>query len=501
MKVNPDLCAHFVYLNDIPDMPENVLRHLPSIDQLLRRDRLRDLILTAGRDAVRDRLREVLAEIRQEVVNANGAAAVHADSEKLAGDIERRLNMKFDMRRQSRTQRVINATGVTLHTNLGRAPLSRRAIEAVNEAAGYCNLEYDLETGRRGKRGSGLEAMLRELTGCEAAAVVNNCAAAVLITLNTLAEGGEVLVSRGELIEIGGSFRIPDVIAKSGARIREVGTTNRTRLSDYEKAINENTRVILRAHPSNYRIVGFTEKPALEDLANLARERELPMFEDLGSGCLVDLNRIGIHDEPTVAHSISALRNVGCSVVSFSGDKMLGGPQAGIILGKAEAIKRVKSNPLMRALRVDKLTYAALEATVDSYLSGRAIEEIPALAALSATKEAITRRARAFVRRARSISAPELKPQMRFILPMHFTLIDGASVVGGGSAPETQLPTTLIGVASERRGADEIEKRLRNNHPPVIVRIAEGQVVLDLRTVAPDEEKDLMEAFRNLFTE
>jgi len=479
-------------LNDIPDMPENVLRHLPSIDQLLRRDGLRDLIVTAGRDAVRDRLREVLAEIRQEVVNANGAAAVQADSEKLAGEIERRLNMKFDLRRQSRTQRVINATGVTLHTNLGRAPLSRRAIEAVNEAAGYCNLEYDLETGRRGKRGSGLEAMLRELTGCEAAAVVNNCAAAVLITLNTLAEGGEVLVSRGELIEIGGSFRIPDVIAKSGARIREVGTTNRTRLSDYEKAINENTRVILRAHPSNYRIVGFTEKPALEDLANLARERELPMFEDLGSGCLVDLNRIGVHDEPTVAHSINALRNVGCSVVSFSGDKLLGGPQAGIILGKAEAIKRVKSNPLMRALRVDKLTYAALEATVDSYLSGRAIEEIPALAALSATKDAITRRARAFVRRARSISAPGLKPQMRF------TLIDGASVVGGGSAPETQLPTTLIGVASERMGADEIEKRLRNNHPPVIVRIAEGQVVLDLRTVAPGEEKDLMEALRGL---
>jgi L-seryl-tRNA(Ser) seleniumtransferase len=492
MKVNSDLCAHFVYLNDIPDMPENVLRHLPSIDQLLRRDGLRDLIVTAGRDTVRDRLREVLAEIRQEVVNANGAAAVQADSEKLAGEIERRLNMKFDLRRQSRTQRVINATGVTLHTNLGRAPLSRRAIEAVNETAGYCNLEYDLETGRRGKRGSGLEAMLRELTGCEAAAVVNNCAAAVLITLNTLAEGGEVLVSRGELIEIGGSFRIPDVIAKSGAHIREVGTTNRTRLSDYEKAINENTRVILRAHPSNYRIVGFTEKPALEDLANLARERELPMFEDLGSGCLVDLNRIGVHDEPTVAHSINALRNVGCSVVSFSGDKLLGGPQAGIILGKAEAIKRVKSNPLMRALRVDKLTYAALEATVDSYLSGRAIEEIPALAALNATKEAITRRARAFVRRARSIIGPELKPQTRF------TLIDGASVVGGGSAPETQLPTTLIGVASERMGADEIEKRLRNNHPPVIVRIAEGQVVLDLRTVAPGEEKDLMEALRGL---
>src|SRR5215467_9334299 len=410
-------------------MPENVLRHLPSIDQLLRRDGLKDLIATAGRDAVRDRLREVLAEIRREIVNANGDASGPADSEKLAGEIEIRLNARFDSRRQSRTQRVINATGVVLHTNLGRAPLSRRALDAINQAAaGYCNLEYDLETGRRGKRGSGLEATLRELVGCEAAAVVNNCAAAVYITLNTLAEGGEVLVSRGELIEIGGSFRIPDVIAKSGARIREVGTTNRTSLGDYEKAINENTRVILRAHPSNYRIIGFTEKPALEDLANLARERDLPLFEDLGSGCLVDLNPIGVHDEPTVAHSIRALCNVGRSVVSFSGDKLLGGPQAGIILGKAEAVKRVKSNPLMRALRVDKLTYAALEATVDSYLSGRAVEEIPALAALHATKETVTRRARAFIRRARPIGASSSEP------PLHFILMDGASVVGGGSA-------------------------------------------------------------------
>jgi L-seryl-tRNA(Ser) seleniumtransferase len=463
-------------------MPENVLRHLPSIDILLRRDGLRDLISTAGRDAVRDRLREILAEMRREIVSANGAAKAPADSEDIAGEIESRLNARFDRRRQSRTQRVINATGVALHTNLGRAPLSRRAIEAIKESAGYCNLEYDLESGRRGKRGTGLEAMLRELTGCQAAAVVNNCAAAVLITLNTLAEGGEVLVSRGELIEIGGSFRIPDVIAKSGARIREVGTTNRTRLSDYEKAVNENTRVILRAHPSNYRIIGFTEKPSLEDLANLARERNLPMFEDLGSGCLIDLNPIGVQDEPALAHSIRS----GCSVVSFSGDKLLGGPQAGIILGEAEAIKLIKSNPLMRALRVDKLTYAALEATLDSYLSGRAIEEIPVLTALHANKETITRRARAFVRRARPIVA------------LRLNLMNGHSVVGGGSAPETQLPTTLIGIVSESMGADEIEKRLRGARPPVIVRIVEDHVVLDLRTVAPGEEKDLMEALRAL---
>jgi L-seryl-tRNA(Ser) seleniumtransferase len=463
-------------------MPENVLRHLPSIDQLLRRDGLRDLIATAGRDAVRDRLREILSEMRREIVSANGAAKTPADSEAIAGEIESRLNARFGQRRQSRTQRVINATGVVLHTNLGRAPLSLRAIEAITAASGYCNIEYELDTGRRGKRGSELGAMLRELTGCQAAAVVNNCAAAVLITLNTLAEGGEVLVSRGELIEIGGSFRIPDVIAKSGARIREVGTTNRTRLSDYEKAVNENTRVILRAHPSNYRIIGFTEKPSLEELAGLARERNLPLFEDLGSGCLIDLNPIGVHDEPTVAHSIKA----GCSVVSFSGDKLLGGPQAGIIMGEAETIKHIKSNPLMRALRVDKLTYAALEATVDSYLSGRAIEEIPTLAALYANKETISRRAHAFVRRARSIGALSLN------------LFDGHSVVGGGSAPETSLPTTLIGIEIERMSADEIEKKLRSARPPVIVRIVEDRVVLDLRTVAPGEEKDLLAAIREL---
>ncbi len=466
-----------------PRMPENVLRQLPSIDQLLRRDGLQSVIAEAGRDAVRDRLREIIAELRQEIVSANGQMS-SPDSAELTDEIERRLNARFVRRRQSRTQRVINATGVVLHTNLGRAPLSRRALEAINKAAAdYCNLEYDLETGQRGKRGAGLEAMLRELTGSEAAAVVNNCAAAVLITLNTLAEGGEVLVSRGELIEIGGSFRIPDVIAKSGARIREVGTTNRTRLGDYEKAINENTRVILRAHPSNYRIIGFTEKPALEDLALLARECNLPLFEDLGSGCLVDLESIGVHDEPTVAYSLKA----GCSVVSFSGDKLLGGPQAGIILGEAELIKRIKTNPLMRALRVDKLTYAALEATVASYLSGRALEEIPTLAALHAPKAAMTRRARAFVRRARR-SSNELQ----------LDLIDGYSVVGGGSAPETQLPATLINVASLRMNAVEIEKKLRLNSPPVIARIVDDRLTLDLRTVTPDGEKDLIEALERL---
>jgi L-seryl-tRNA(Ser) seleniumtransferase len=269
------------------------------------------------------------------------------------------------------------------------------------------------------------------------------------------------------------------VIAKSGARIREVGTTNRTKLSDYDKAINENTRVILRAHPSNYRIIGFTETPLLEDLARLASDHNLPLFEDLGSGCLIDPAHLGIHDEPTVAFALKA----GCSLVAFSGDKLLGGPQAGIILGKAELIDRIKSNPLMRALRVDKLTYAALEATIAAYSSGRAVEEVPVLATLHATKETIARRAHTFVKHAEE-SAHGL----------HFKLLDGHSVVGGGSAPTTQLPTTLISVTGKRINAVEMEEMLRRNDPPIIARIVDDQLMFDLRTVTPAEEEEIIVA-------
>jgi len=461
-------------------MSATLLRNLPSIDQLLRRESLQPLIAATGHTAVRNRLREVLDELRQEIVNANGNPHFYAGATELADEIEQRLQAGFVRQRQTQTRRVINATGVVLHTNLGRAPLSQAALSALNEVAGeYCNLEYDLATGQRGKRGTGLEASLRELLICEAAAVVNNCAAAVLLTLNTLAEGGEVIVSRGELIEIGGSFRIPDVIAKSGARIREVGTTNRTRLGDYERAINEHTKVILRCHPSNYRITGFTEKPALADLAKLARERGLPLFEDLGSGCLIDLNPLGIHAEPTVAQSLAA----GASVVAFSGDKMLGGPQSGIILGQAEIVKRIKSNPLMRALRVDKLTYAALEATIASYLSGRAVEEIPVQAVLHASKETITHRVHAFLLHARSLGSD-----------LQLTLTDGYSVIGGGSAPETQLPTTLIAVTASGFSANQLEERLRLNSPPVIARIVDDQLTLDLRTVTETGEKEVLAA-------
>ncbi len=471
-------------------MSENLLRQLPSVDLLLHRESLQRLIAEVGREAVREGLRQILAQMRDELRAAQAAAPSNHRSATLAGaasltvEIERRLAARFARRAQAQMQRVINATGVVLHTNLGRAPLGRSALEAINRVASdYCNLEYELASGKRGKRGTGLAAQLKDLLGCEAAAVVNNCAAAVLITLNTLAEGGEVIVSRGELIEIGGSFRIPDVIAKSGARIREVGTTNRTRLSDYERAISEQTRIILRAHPSNYRIVGFTERPSLAELVQLARERNLPLFEDLGSGSLIDLTPCGIRDEPTVAHSLAA----GVSLVAFSGDKLLGGPQAGLILGQAHLIERIKSNPLMRALRVDKLTLAALEATIAAYASGRAVEEVPVLTALHMSKETITRRARSFLRRAR-----RLKGELRL------QLADGYSVAGGGSAPQAELPTKLIIVTSPRASAAQLEERLRQHTPPIIARIVDDQLAFDLRTVSRAAEKELLDALPSL---
>jgi len=471
-------------------MSEQALRSLPSIDQLLRQEELQPIIASAGRDNVRDRLREVLAEVRAEILKSDppGSTAIDSGGALNALDamteITRRLAGRFDRRDKSRTQPVINAAGVVLHTNLGRAPLSKAALDAILEvASGYCNLEYELESGRRGRRGAGLESMLADLVGSGSAAVVNNCAAAVLLTLNTLAEGGEVIISRGELVEIGGSFRIPDVIAKSGARLREVGTTNRTRLSDYEQAINAETRVILRAHPSNYRIVGFTAKPSVAELAALARAHNLPFFEDQGSGCLIDLQGVGIHDEPTVATSLAA----GVSVVAFSGDKLLGGPQCGIILGEPEHIKRIKSNPLMRALRVDKLSYAALEATIASYLRGTAKQEIPALAALHTTREQLAARATAFIERADHLPTG-----------MTLTTIEGASVVGGGTAPDTALPGVLIAVSHPDHGPQEIESSLRNHSTPVIARIVDDRLTIDLRTVRPDEEAVIIAALRRL---
>jgi len=436
-----------------------------------------------SRSRVRDLLRQVIEEMREEIINQSEAQDLWALD--FAGEIERRLETRASQAIQPSLRRVINATGVIIHTNLGRAPLARQAVEALmGVAEHYSNLEYDLSEGQRGARESHCRQLLARLAGSEDAIVANNNAAAVMLVLNTLAEGGEVIVSRGELIEIGGSFRIPDVMEKSGARLREVGTTNRTRINDYERAINESTRLILRVHPSNYRIIGFTERPGVKEIAELATRAGIPSFEDLGSGCLIDLAPYGVKDEPVVADSLSA----GISVVSFSGDKMLGGPQAGVIAGSRAIVNRVRNNPLMRALRVDKMTYAALETTLSLYERGLAESEIPVIRAMARTRELIGERASHFSELVEQAACGRIKAALE----------DGESVIGGGSAPEVKLPTVLVAIEGSELSASSIEERLRGYRVPIITRTEHGRVMIDLRTVEPDEEPIMLEAIAAL---
>jgi L-seryl-tRNA(Ser) seleniumtransferase len=378
-------------------------------------------------------------------------------------------------------RRVINATGVIIHTNLGRAPLSDDAREALISAAGYCNIEYDLAAGKRGKRGERVETILKELTGADDALVVNNCAAAAFFVLTVLASGREVVISRGELVEIGGDFRVPDVLARSGAVLREVGTTNRTKLADYDKAIGDATALILKVHPSNYRIVGFTSAPSTKELVELARKREILVYEDAGSGVTADLGKLGLSGEPIVRDSIAA----GVDIVTFSGDKLLGGPQAGMIVGRTELIQRLRRDPLYRVLRVDKLTCAALEATLEAHVRGNAGESVPALMMLAASEREIEARARAFVSR---LSNPLLTTE----------LFAGNSAVGGGSAPMVQPATCLIAVQHRSNSALELEKLLRQAATAVISRISEGKVLLDLRTVSRAEEDELADILNSI---
>ncbi|GBC83554.1 L-seryl-tRNA(Sec) selenium transferase [bacterium HR10] len=452
------------------------LRAIPSVESILRWASVAPWIERLGRTLVVSEVRAVTETVREEI--RAGRLVVAFDE--VPREIERRLRTRLEALERPSLRRVINATGVILHTNLGRAPLSAAALRALEQiGAGYSNLEYDLARGERGRREVHCQEVLRRLLGAEAALVVNNNAAAVLLVLNTLAEGGEVLVSRGELIEIGGAFRLPEIMAKSGAILREVGTTNRTRLDDYERAITERTRLILRAHWSNFRIIGFTERPSLKGLVALAHRHGLPCYEDLGSGCLVDVGPWGISDEPTVAQSLAD----GVDVCSFSGDKLLGGPQAGIIVGRAAIIERLARNPLMRVVRPDKLTLAALEATLRAYLAGR-FEEVPVLRMIALTPEHLRRRARAFARRLRRACGEAF----------HIRLKEGVSVAGGGSAPGVGLRTTLIALRHQQLSAQELDARLRAADPPVIARIEEEEVVLDLRTVSPEEEREMLRA-------
>ncbi|MCY7348861.1 MAG: L-seryl-tRNA(Sec) selenium transferase [Pyrinomonadaceae bacterium] len=463
-----------------------IFRLLPSIDAILRTTTAEKISLAVGAKHTTRLARAAAESLRLKIqTEQNGDADYSREDllEKAAANLEKFWRDE----RNSGLQRVINATGVIIHTNLGRAPLSANArLALIETASGYCTLEYDLEIGKRGKRGKRAEQLLADLTGAESALIVNNCAAATFLVLTVLAHGGEVVISRGELVEIGGDFRIPDVMEQSGAMLREVGATNRTKISDYERAINENTKLILKVHPSNYRIVGFTEMPSLSELADLAHRHDILLYEDAGSGALLDLSEYGLIDEPIIADSIKA----GADVVTFSGDKLLGGVQSGLIVGRREVIERIRKHPLYRALRVDKLIYAALEATLESFRRETALQEIPVLKMLSMSELEIRVRMETFTE--------NLREKFNGGDALQIEIIEGNSVVGGGSAPMVQPKTTLLALAHKHLSADKLEENLRFSNPPVITRILEDKVLIDLRTVSQTEEIELLQVLENL---
>ena len=467
-----------------PEARQRYLRTLPAVDELLHHPQVQTLLKMHSRTLVVDSIRKVLSAKRSVILHGGeekAAEAANLPREKWSSAIEEQVTASL----RPSLQPVINATGVVLHTNLGRAPLLEEALHNLVEiGGGYSNLELNLETGERGSRYEHVEDLLCRISGAESGLAVNNNAGAVLLALNSLAEGKEVIVSRGQLVEIGGSFRIPDVMKKCGARLVEVGTTNRTHLRDYEQAVAENTALLLKVHTSNYRILGFTAEVSLKELAELGRARGLPVMEDLGSGCFIDLAPYGIEHEPTVQETLQA----GVDVVTFSGDKLLGGPQAGIILGKKRFIDLIKKNPLNRALRIDKLTLAGLESTLRVYLDpDRVVKVLPALGMLTCPLEELEKRARRFQRRlARELSSGA-----------EMTIREESSQVGGGALPLQTLPTRVVAVRPLMISAASLEEGLRRNRPPVIARVKEEEVLLDLRTVAEEEESILLEAVRN----
>jgi L-seryl-tRNA(Ser) seleniumtransferase len=450
------------------------LRQIPSVDELLAQPELRAWAKRLERGIVVGATRMVLEDVRTGITAGRGAPDL-LNPPALAACIAGRLEEEL----AASLVPVVNATGVILHTNLGRAPLAPAVAEAIGRTVTqYSNLEYNLKTGARGKRDVHTARLLERLTGAQAAVVVNNNAAAVLLVLTALAKGGEVIVSRGELIEIGDSFRIPEIMAESGAFLHEVGTTNRTRVADYERAINGKTRLLLRVHPSNFRMTGFVQRPALEELVALGRRANLPMIEDLGSGCFVDLGALGL-EEPMVRKSLEA----GVSVITFSGDKLLGGPQAGIIAGQRALLERIRRHPLFRALRVDKLAIAALEVTLNAYLRG-ALEEIPVIRLMRLTAQEIGHRAGNLARALREVLPTDLRGESEL------EIVPGASLIGGGSTAAQELATRVIRVVSRRHSAAQLEERLRRAPlgTAVIARVEHDCLILDLRTVFPDQD-------------
>ncbi len=454
------------------------LRFLPKVHALLGTEAARALLADLPRPVVLDEVRAEVDALRRKVLA--GQATPPFDEADIFAAIRERLAAN-DLRR---LQRVINATGIVIHTNMGRAPMAEAAVKAVASAArNYSNLELDLATGKRGGRGGQIGDLLQRLTGAEAALVVNNNAAAVLLALTAAASGGEVVISRGELVEIGGGFRVPDVIAQSGARLVEVGTTNKTRIGDYKQAITADTKVLLKVHASNYRIVGFTQEASLPELVALGREHGLLVMNDLGSGALIDVTRYGLPYEPTVAETIRA----GVDMAMVSGDKLLGGPQCGILLGRAAPIARMASHPLFRALRADKLTLAALEATLRLYEDEeRLTETVPVLHMLSRSKEELTRRAR------------RLRNALAKMSGLETRLTDGVGYTGGGALPTVPLPTKLVQVRAEAMSVEELASALRRHDPPVMGMLADGWLALDVRTVREDEMRELIQAVRDV---
>lgn len=449
-----------------------LLRNIPAVDRILKNERIETLLSNYSYSLVRECTRKVLNRLRDKILQGYVS---EIDEDKIVEEIEKSLNQRYSLRP------VINATGVVIHTNLGRAILPDEAIKHVIEiATSYSNLEYDLEKGQRGKRYAHIVDAIKKITDVSGAVVVNNNAGAVFLCLNTLARGKEVVVSRGELVEIGGSFRVPDVMAQSGAILKEVGTTNKTRLSDYENAINENTAFLLKVHRSNFKIVGFTEEVSIRELSNLGKQKGIPVMVDLGSGCFIDLKKYGFFTEPSVQEVVRE----GADIVTFSGDKLLGGAQAGFIIGRNDLIEQISKNPLMRALRVDKMTLAALEATLMLYLDEKeAIEKIPTLRMILESPEKIKKRALKILRM--------LKKE-----GIDATVKEDISMPGGGSLPENGIKTYVIAIKTTQ--TEEFIKKLRKTEPPVIARVKEDFVIFDMRTLQEKEIPLLVKAIKQV---
>lgn len=464
-------------------MNKNLLfRSIPKVDTLLENSQTVNLIESYSRDVVMEAIRSETEKLRKFIAEL--------DNEEQAGEAQARIDGLLDSVRSSvekmnepNMRKVINATGTILHTNLGRAPISRKHMEHLTGiATGYSNLEYNLQAGKRGERYSHFDELLCKVTGAEAAIAVNNNAAAVMLILSTLAKGGEVIVSRGELVEIGGKFRVPDVMEQSGATLVDIGTTNKTHYSDYEDAITEETKALLKVHTSNYRIVGFTESVGIDELKGLAEAHDIPVIEDLGSGVLLDLSKYGITYEPTVQDSVRA----GADVVCFSGDKLLGGPQAGIIVGRKKYIDMMKKNPLMRALRIDKFTATALESVLLDYLSEeQAVREIPVLQMITKSKEDVRKDARYLMR---------LMKQEQ--LPIEVHMVECESQIGGGSLPLERIPSVGLSIRPVEITTEKMEERMRSLPTPVIPRVVNGEILMDLRTMNRGDFRMMLEEWK-----